>query len=327
MNTYGNKFKISIFGESHGEAVGIVIDGVRPGLQLNAEHFAADIARRRPGAHGTTERSENDEPQIVSGVFNGHTTGAPLTILFANKNQQSSDYEEITHTPRPSHADFVAARKFNGYNDYRGGGHFSGRLTLPLVAAGVVAKMHIAPITIAATLIEAGGSTDVASAVAQALADGDSVGGIVECQATGLPVGVGEPFFGSIESAIAALAFAVPGVRGIEFGTGFAAAAMRGSQHNDPIVSPDGRTATNHAGGIVGGISNGNTLTFRTAIKPTASISKPQTTINLSTGELQTLQINGRHDACFALRVPVVIEAITAIALADLLVAQKLVYQ
>lgn len=320
MNTYGNNFKISIFGESHGEAVGIVIDGVRPGLQLNAEHFAADIARRRPGAHGTTERRENDEPQIVSGVFNGHTTGAPLTILFANKNQQSSDYEEITHTPRPSHADFVAARKFNGYNDYRGGGHFSGRLTLPLVAAGVVAKMHIAPITIAATLIEAGGSTDVASAVAQALADDDSVGGIVECQATGLPVGVGEPFFGSIESAIAALAFAVPGVRGIEFGTGFAAAAMRGSQHNDPIVSPDGRTATNHAGGIVGGISNGNTLTFRTAIKPTASISKPQTTINLSTGELQTLQINGRHDACFALRVPVVIEAITAIALADLLV-------
>lgn len=320
MNTYGNNFKISIFGESHGEAVGIVIDGVRPGLQLNAEHFAADIARRRPGAHGTTERRENDEPQIVSGVFNGHTTGAPLTILFANKNQQSSDYKEITYTPRPSHADFVAARKFNGYNDYRGGGHFSGRLTLPLVAAGVVAKMHIAPITIAATLIEAGGSTDVASAVAQALADGDSVGGIVECQATGLPVGVGEPFFGSIESAIAALAFAVPGVRGIEFGTGFAAAAMRGSQHNDPIVSPDGRTATNHAGGIVGGISNGNTLTFRTAIKPTASISKPQTTINLSTGELQTLQINGRHDACFALRVPVVIEAITAIALADLLV-------
>lgn len=320
MNTYGNNFKISIFGESHGEAVGIVIDGVRPGLQLNAEHFAADIARRRPGAHGTTERRENDEPQIVSGVFNGHTTGAPLTILFANKNQQSSDYEEITHTPRPSHADFVAARKFNGYNDYRGGGHFSGRLTLPLVAAGVVAKMHIAPITIAATLIEAGGSTDVASAVAQALADDDSVGGIVECQATGLPVGVGEPFFGSIESAIAALAFAVPGVRGIEFGTGFAAAAMRGSQHNDPIVSPDGRTATNHAGGIVGGISNGNTLTFRTAIKPTASISKPQTTINLNTGELQTLQINGRHDACFALRVPVVIEAITAIALADLLV-------
>lgn len=320
MNTYGNNFKISIFGESHGEAVGIVIDGVRPGLQLNAEHFAADIARRRPGAHGTTERRENDDPQIVSGVFNGHTTGAPLTILFANKNQQSSDYKEITHTPRPSHADFVAARKFNGYSDYRGGGHFSGRLTLPLVAAGVVAKMHIAPITIAARLIEAGGSTDVASAVAQALADGDSVGGIVECQATGLPVGVGEPFFGSIESAIAALAFAVPGVRGIEFGTGFAAAAMRGSQHNDPIVSPDGRTATNHAGGIVGGISNGNTLTFRTAIKPTASISKPQTTINLSTGELQTLQINGRHDACFALRVPVVIEAITAIALADLLV-------
>lgn len=320
MNTYGNNFKISIFGESHGEAVGIVIDGVRPGLQLNAEHFATDIARRRPNAHGTTERRENDDPQIVSGVFNGHTTGAPLTILFANKNQQSSDYKEITHTPRPSHADFVAARKFNGYNDFRGGGHFSGRLTLPLVAAGVVAKMHIAPITIAATLIEAGGSTDVASAVAQALADGDSVGGIVECQATGLPVGIGEPFFGSIESAIAALAFAVPGVRGIEFGTGFAAAAMRGSQHNDPIVSPDGRTATNHAGGIVGGISNGNTLTFRTAIKPTASISKPQTTINLSTGELQTLQINGRHDACFALRVPVVIEAITAIALADLLV-------
>ena len=318
MNTFGNNFKISIFGESHGCKLGVVIDGVRPGIALEGNSFASDIARRRAGANGTTSRIETDEPQIVSGLFLGHTTGAPLTILFDNCNIQSVDYERFVDVPRPSHADFVAASKFGGYNDYRGGGHFSGRLTLPLVAAGVVAKLHIAPAQARATLLSVGGSTDIAQAVEQAQGAGDSVGGVVECCVNGLPVGIGDPFFGSVESAIAALAFAVPGVRGVEFGTGFAAAAMRGSQHNDPLVSSDGTTATNHAGGVVGGITNGNQLVFRVAVKPTASIGKPQTTINLRTGMPETLVVQGRHDACIALRMPVVMEAVAAIAIADL---------
>lgn len=318
MNTFGNNFKISIFGESHGCKLGVVIDGVRPGIVLDTNAFSADIARRRAGANGTTSRTEVDEPQLVSGVFRGHTTGAPLTIMFDNNNAQSADYERFVDIPRPGHADFVAACKFCGYNDYRGGGHFSGRLTLPLVAAGVVAKMHIAPTEVRATLLSVGGSTNIAQAVEQAQAAADSVGGLVECCVNGLPVGVGEPFFGSVESAIAALAFAVPGIRGIEFGTGFAAASMRGSEHNDVLVNTNGATATNHAGGVVGGITNGNQLVFRVAVKPTASIGQPQSTINIRTGRPETLVVQGRHDACIALRIPVVMEAVAAIALADL---------
>ena len=324
MNTWGNHFRISIFGESHGEGLGVVIDGVRPGLALSAEQLRGDLSRRQSGAQGTTARREPDEPQIVSGLFRGRTTGAPLTVMFRNVDAQSADYDKFIDTPRPGHADFVARCKYHGHNDFRGGGCFSGRLTLPLVAAGAVAKLHIAPVEVRARLLAVGGSSEVEQQVVQAQAQADSVGGLVECVATGLPVGVGGPMFGSVEAAIASLAFAIPGVRGVEFGAGFAAAAMRGSQHNDPIVSADGRTSSNHAGGVVGGISNGNPLIFRVAVKPTPSIAQPQRTLNLRTGRLEDLQVSGRHDACIALRVPVVVEAVAAIALADLMLANRM---
>ncbi len=317
MNTFGTNFRITIFGESHGPCVGICIDGCPPGLPLSEADFAADLDRRRPGARGTTTRHEDDNPEIVSGVYTGHTTGAPLTILFANKNQRSGDYDHLRHRPRPGHADFVAAKRYCGFNDPRGGGHFSGRLTLPLVAAGVVAKKLLNGIKISASLIEAGGRSDIAAAVDAAMQAGDSIGGLVACRAQNIPVGWGEPFFNSVESIISHLAFAIPAIKGIEFGSGFEAARMKGSQHNDPIISNDGKTATNYAGGISGGLTNGNELLFRVAVKPTSSIAKQQQSLNIQSGKTEALEVKGRHDACIALRVPVVIEAITAIALAD----------
>ncbi|TVR40213.1 MAG: chorismate synthase [Bacteroidia bacterium] len=318
MNSFGRIFRVHIFGESHGSTIGITIDGCPPGIALSPADFIADLERRKPGAKGTTPRKEDDRPEVVSGCHNGYTTGAPLTILFHNKNVRSKDYADLKDTPRPGHADFVASQRFMGYNDPRGGGHFSGRLTVALVAAGVVAKKILIPVNITAALIEAGGMTDIQDAVSKALEEGDSIGGLVECRAENIPVGWGEPFFDSAESVISHLAFAVPAIKGIEFGSGFRAATMRGSEHNDPIVDSSGKTATNHAGGITGGLTNGNALIFRVAVKPTSSISKKQTSLNIQTNKMATLEVAGRHDACIALRVPVVIEAITAMALADL---------
>ena len=318
MNHFGNSFRITIFGESHGPHIGINIDGCPPGIPLTEDDFAPDLDRRKPGARGTTPRKEDDSPEIVSGCYKGFTTGAPLTVLFANKNVRSGDYDHLRNRPRPGHADFVAAKRFMGFNDPRGGGHFSGRLTLALVAAGVVAKKLLEGVDINARLIKAGDRFDIAAAVEEAMAAGDSIGGLVECRATNIPVGWGEPFFDPVESVISHLAFAVPAIKGIEFGSGFAAAAMKGSEHNDAIVDESGKTATNNAGGISGGLTNGNELLFRVAVKPTSSISKEQKTLNVKSGEMEALEVKGRHDACIALRVPVVIEAITAIALADL---------
>jgi chorismate synthase len=318
MNTFGRTYRIHIFGESHGTLVGITIDGCPPGLPLSEDDFGEDLERRKAGAVGTTPRKEDDNPEIVTGCFNGFTTGAPLTIQFANKNTRSGDYSNLIKTPRPGHSDFVAYKRFQGFNDYRGGGHFSGRLTLALVAAGVVAKKLISPVNIQARLIQAGGNTNIEEAVINALEAGDSVGGLVECRANNIPLGWGEPFFDSVESIIAHMAFAVPAIKGIEFGSGFAAAGMRGSQHNDPILDDSGKTASNNAGGITGGLTNGNELVFRVAVKPTSSISVKQSTFSLESGKVEALEVKGRHDACIALRVPVVIEAITAIALADL---------
>lgn len=319
MNSFGRIFRISIFGESHGEAIGVTIDGVPSGINLSVDDFMADLNRRKAGAKGTTPRKEDDTPEIVSGWVNGHTTGAPLTILFRNNNTQSGDYGNIAQTPRPGHADFAAYKRFGGFNDIRGGGHFSGRLTLTLVSAGVIAKKIISTVDINAKLVSAGGNTNIEKAIDMAIEKGDSVGGLVECRASGIPLGLGEPFFNSVESVISHLAFAVPAIKGIEFGSGFQAAAMTGSQHNDPILDETGRTATNNAGGITGGISNGNELVFRVAVKPTSSIGIKQQTYSTESGKVEELEIKGRHDACIALRVPVVIEAITAIALADLL--------
>ncbi len=318
MNSFGIIFKTEIFGESHGPAIGVCIDGCQAGISLAVSDFTADLDRRKPGAHGTTARKEEDKPEIISGVYKGFTTGAPLCILFYNSDQRPADYEHLKNKPRPGHADFVAAKRYGGFNDPRGGGHFSGRLTLALVAAGVVAKKTLGDVSISARLIEAGGSSNIESAVEKAVHDGNSIGGIVECRAKNIPVGWGEPFFNSVESVISHLAFAIPAIKGIEFGAGFQAASMKGSEHNDLIIDRTGTTSSNHAGGITGGLTNGNELIFRVAVKPTSSIKKKQQTINMISGKNETLEVGGRHDACIALRVPVVIEAITAIAFADL---------
>ena len=320
MNSYGKKFRISIFGESHGKLIGVTMDGVPAGIPLCEEDFLADLDRRRSGAKGTTPRKESDMPHIVSGVFDGCTTGAPLAVVFENQNTISKDYSQFREFPRPGHADFTAQVKHNFFNDIRGGGHFSGRITLTLVAAGVVAKKIIGNINVNASIASIGGVEDASQwdgILDAAMAEGDSVGGIVECVCTNVPPGLGEPFFDSLESEIAHLAFAIPGVRGIEFGDGFAAAAMKGSEHNDCFIDAEGHTATNGAGGINGGISNGNPIVFRIAVKPTASISKVQRTANFITGDIEDFSVKGRHDACIALRCPVIVEAIAAIVLAQ----------
>lgn len=323
MNSFGQVFRLSIFGESHGVAVGITVDGCPAGISLSVEDFLPDLERRKAGAAGTTPRREDDMPEMLSGVFNGHTTGAPVTILFRNNNTQSKDYEAIRNTPRPGHADFVLDKKFNGYNDYRGGGHSSGRLTLALVSAGVIAKKIIAPVQPTARLIEAGGDADIETAISKAVEMQDSIGGIIECTATGLPVGWGEPFFNSAESVISHLVFSIPATKGIEFGSGFAGSRSTGSQNNDAILDESGLTKTNNAGGINGGITNGNELVFRVAIKPTSSTPKEQQTWNNQTQSVEAFTVKGRHDLCIALRAPVVVEAACAIALADLKMVSK----
>ncbi len=322
MNSWGDKFRLSIWGESHGAQVGVTIDGVPAGIELCEDDFTADLDRRRAGAAGTTPRKESDAPHIVSGVYNGFTTGAPLTIEFANENTRSGDYSNLVTHPRPSHADWVAQQKFKGYNDPRGGGHFSGRITLGMVAAGVIAKKILGEgVTFSTQITEIGDCTDREqweALIEQMRMAQDSVGGIIECRVGGIPAGLGEPFFDSVESLAAHLLFSVPAVKGVEFGAGFGAARMRGSEHNDPIADAEGTTLSNNAGGIVGGISNGNEIVARIAVKPTASISQPQSTFNFENKRVEELIIKGRHDVCITLRAAVVAEAALAIALADL---------
>ena len=361
MNTFGRKFRVSIFGESHGELIGVTLDGVPAGLSISEEDFEQDILRRKSGAKGTTPRIEADQPIIVSGVFAGHSTGAPLTIVFKNTNTHSSDYSLFSAMPRPGHADLTAAIKWDDCQDPRGGGHFSGRLTLPVVAAGVVAKKILADVTmldetpcndVNARIVELGGialgdvstsldmtenSSDMTeenldltegqlprewqNAIEEAIKEGDSLGAVIECTVLQIDPGYGEPFWDSVESNLAHAIFAIPGVRGIEFGDGFRAAAMKGSEHNDPIGT-DGRPTKNGAGGVNGGITNGAPIVFRTAFKPTSSIRKAQQTYNFEKQEMDTLEVPGRHDVCFALRAPVVVEAMTAIVLADLMLCR-----
>ncbi len=311
MNTFGRFFRVTIFGESHGEALGTVVDGVPAGLALGVDDFAADLARRRGGGGaGTTPRREDDVPEIISGLYNGRTTGAPLTIMFRNTNTRSGDYANLTTHPRPSHADLVASRKFHGHNDPRGGGHFSGRVTLGLVAAGVVAKKMLFSdtdplenggsaqknIVFSSSIVQIGGCSDknrFDEVIADAMRDGDSVGGVIECRATGVPTGLGEPFFDSAESLAAHLLFSIPAVKGVEFGGGFGSARLRGSQNNDPIVDAQGSTASNNDGGINGGITNGNDIVVRVAVKPTASIARPQQTYNFKEQHIAPLTIVG----------------------------------
>jgi chorismate synthase len=331
MNSFGRIFRIHIFGESHGESAGVVVDGCPAGLDLLVEDFLPDLERRKGGTQkGTTPRQEEDLPIFKSGLFNNKTTGAPITIIFENKNIRSGDYEKQRAVPRPGHADFVAHKKFGGYEDYRGSGHFSGRLTVALVAAGVIAKKLLqledsknSKISIQSTILEIGGEKDLEKGLQKAIDAKDSIGGIIECRTQGLPIGLGEPFFDSAESLIGHIVFAIPAVRGVEFGTGFPAAKMFGSQHNDAIEDSSGKTRTNHAGGIVGGLTNGNELVFRIAIKPTSSTPKEQNTFNWETGNVESFSVKGRHDLCIALRVPPILEAVTAIVLADLMMMEQ----
>ena len=288
------------------------------------------MERRKGGSKGTTPRIEDDIPLIKTGVFNGKTTGAPITILFDNANTRSSDYEKQRDIPRPGHADFVAHAKAGGNEDYRGSGHYSGRLTVCLVAAGVIAKKMM-PLTIGggtgvsitSTILEIGGEKDLNKGLQKAIDAKDSIGGIIGCRVNGLRVGLGEPFFDSAESLISHVVFAIPAVRAIEFGTGFPAARMFGSEHNDAIMDASGKTNSNHSGGIVGGLTNGNELEFRIAIKPTSSTPKEQSSLNWETNAVENFSIKGRHDLCIALRVPVILEAVTAIVLADLLLLEQ----
>ncbi|MBM3416320.1 MAG: chorismate synthase [Bacteroidetes bacterium] len=329
MNSFGRIFRISIFGESHGECVGITIDGCPAGLSLSPEDLAADLERRKGGqGKGITPRTEDDIPLFKSGVFNGKTTGFPITILFENKNTRSEDYDKQRSIPRPGHADWVAHQKFGGNEDYRGGGHFSARLTAGIVAAGAIAKIMMnkcgmTGLGIHAMVTEIAGEKDLEKGLQKAIDAKDSVGGIVECRVNGLPTGLGEPWFDSVESVLSHILFGIPAVRGVEFGTGFAAAKMFGSEHNDAIENREGKTRTNHAGGVVGGISNGNELVFRLAIKPTSSTPKEQNSLNWDTGKTEDFSVKGRHDLCVALRAPVIVEAVTAVVLADFMLLEQ----
>lgn len=324
MNTLGKLFCLQLYGESHGAQVGVLIDGCPAGLPLKEADFASDLARRKPKGAAGTPRREADRPQLLSGLFKGRTTGAPLLIAFANTDLRSSDYAAVRRQPRPGHADWIAQQKYGEYADYRGGGHFSGRLTLPLVAAGVLAKKLLPEAARPqATLQKVGGEPNIEKGLARALAAQDSVGGIILCQSEQLPPGLGEPFFDTLEGLLARAIFAIPAIKGIAFGNGFAAADRLGSENNDAFIDAQGRTATNHAGGVTAGLSNGNPLSFQVAVKPTASTPALQHSFDTKAKAIRPLAVKGRHDLCIALRVPVVVEALTACVLADLLLLEQ----
>ncbi len=349
-NTFGQSVAVTLFGESHGPAIGAVVDGLAPGIPVDEDFIRAQLALRRPQGETSTARREPDPFQIVSGVFEGRTCGTPLTILIPNAQAHSRDYQK--ELPRPGHADLTAQMKYHGYQDWRGGGHFSGRITAALVAAGAIAiqALERKGITLRSHVRACGGVEDrpfaqdpradfealkndpfpvldqdakakMHTLILAAKAHRDSIGGILETAVRGLPAGVGEPWFDTVESVLAHTLFAVPAVKGVEFGSGFALAGMRGSQANDPIRAEQGRfvTETNHNGGVNGGISNGMPLVFRCAVKPTPSIFQPQKTVELSTGQAAVLTLEGRHDPCVVHRAAVVVDSVTALALCDLL--------
>jgi len=326
MNSFGNLFRVSIFGESHGKGTGVIIDGCPPGIPVTLDDFSGDLSRRQSGGKGTTKRHEADLPEILSGIYKGYTAGSPITIMTRNEDKISADYDDFVSVPRPGHADYSAGIKYSGFSDPRGSGHFSGRITWGLVAAGVIARMVVKPAGISAKLISAGGKADIEAAVDEAMASGDSIGGIVECRVSNPIKALGEPFFYSFESALSHIIFSIPAIRGIEFGAGFAAVLMKGSEHNDSFIDSSGTTATNNAGGINGGITNGNEVVFRVAVKPTSSTGVEQTTFDFKRNEMTTLKVTGRHDTCIALRMPVIVEAATAIAMADLLLIDRGIY-
>ena len=351
---FGKNIKISVFGQSHGKAIGVYIDGLKAGEKIDEEELVRFMERRRPGRSPlATRRNEPDRPVFLSGIADKMTCGAPICAIIENTDTRSKDYSELSHKPRPSHADYTAFVKWHGEADMRGGGHFSGRLTAPLCIAGGIAKQILSRkgIFVGAHAQEVAGIVDdkfplfperelfediaakeipvindeqgrlMAEKISEAAYLADSVGGIIECAAIGLPAGIGDPMFDGIENLLARALFGIPAVKGIEFGSGFASARLKGSENNDPFVIKDGNvlTSSNNSGGILGGITNGMPLVLRVAVKPTPSIGKPQKTVDLDTGEQTELVIKGRHDPCIALRAVPVVEAVTALTLLDMI--------
>ncbi|MBR5205576.1 MAG: chorismate synthase [Alistipes sp.] len=320
-NKFGEILRVEIYGSSHAPEVGVIIEGIPAGMLFDEALFEADLSRRRAALRGDTPRRESDVPIIDGLDSENRTTGAPITIKFRNSDTRSGDYSAFERQPRPSHADLVQRRKYGPEYSIAGGGMASGRMTVALVAAGVVAKQLLPEVGFDTRLVQVGVERDVErfdEVIAEAARMGDSVGGIVECRTMGVPCSLGEPFFDSVESVMAHALFSIPGVKGVEFGDGFAGSAKYGSERNDAIVDASGRTATNNEGGINGGISNGNDIVVRVAIKPTPSISREQNTFNFELGTSVPLRIGGRHDSCIARRAAVVVEAMVALALADL---------
>ena len=353
-NTFGTSITVTLFGESHGEAIGAVLDGIAPGIKIDNDYIAARMDERRPSGSISTERRERDLPEFVSGVYNGYTTGTPICILIKNSTARSSDYESLRDTPRPSHADYTAEAKYHGFQDHRGGGHFSGRITAALVAAGAIVRRALESknIFIGTHIARLGGINDASfdnyaenikalcgsefptidkeaarkmiERIEGARDDGDSVGGVLETAVIGVPAGVGEPWFDTVEGVIAHAMYSIPAVKGVEFGAGFAFSDLLGSEANDPFLT-DGQsitTLTNNNGGVNGGISNGMPIIFRTAVKPTPSIFKEQDTVSLSRMENTKLSISGRHDPAIIHRARAVVDALTALSIADLLASR-----
>ena len=326
MNGFGHIFKVNIYGESHNTSVGVLLDGIPAGISLSEEDFLTDINRRKPQHISQTSRKESDNPIIESGIFNGYTTGTPMLIRFLNENTISKDYSNLVTQPRPGHADFVMREKYHRYNDYRGGGHTSGRVTVGLVAAGVVAK-KIINFDFNTELVKLGTLDDLSKKdeyLQKVVASGDSVGGIIRVTVKNVPIGLGEPYFYSCESAISQILYSIGAVKGVSFGLGFDGVNLLGSEYNDPIIDEDGKTLTNNNGGINGGVTNGNDLVVNIFVKPTASIYKEQQTFDFNKGEVSSLQIKGRHDSAIVERAMVVCENAIAVALCDLHLINKI---
>lgn len=362
-NSIGNNVILTLFGESHGEAVGAVLDGMPAGIPVDEAFIASQLAKRRPQGPVDTARREKDPFRILSGVFGGFTTGSPICIMIPNGDVRSADYEACHGPARPSHADYVAQVKYHGFQDYRGGGHFSGRITAAIVAAGAIAlkALEAKGVRIGTHILECGGVRDadlcamtgdqglarldaslatlagktfpvvddleeaMTARILAAKAEGDSIGGVIQTAAAGLEAGLGEPWFDSLEGVLSKALFSIGGIKGVEFGSGFGFARMTGSEANDGFYLKDGKvlTGTNHNGGINGGISNGMPVVFNCAVKPTPSISKPQKTVNFLTGEEQTLNLKGRHDPAIIRRICIVVSSLTAIVLCDAIAASR----
>ena len=347
-NSFGKLFTITSFGESHGSCIGIVIDGCPAGLPISEEDIQREVDKRKPTSPISTTRAEEEKVEVLSGIFNGHTTSAPITLLIWNRDVDSSEYEKTRFLLRPGHADYTAFIKYGGFNDFRGGGRFSGRITATFVMAGAIARklLSLIGVEVLAYTVEIGGikarpkeldeigknvdqnplkcadpeaAREMLKLIEQAKGEGDSVGGVIEGTALNLPVGLGEPVFDTLEGDLAKALFAIPAVKGVEFGSGFSAATKRGSENNDPFIIKNGKiaTTTNNAGGILGGISNGMPIVVRAVVKPTSSIARKQDTVNIKTMQSATLEVRGRHDACIVPRAVPAVEAMMAVTLCD----------